>query len=103
MPLTSWALCNFEMNIATNIRGASFRILVCWSSLYLSIIINVTIAINSKNKFLELKHFLLSKIKSDEGKSCYLPIFLTNDLRLDLIKHKQNKGTMGAANIAVVL
>ena len=40
---------------------------------------------------------LLSKIKADEGKSCYLATFSTKYLNFNLIKHNQNKGTMRAA------
>ena len=50
-----------------------------------------------KDKFFELKHLLLSKIKADEGKSCYLATFSTKDLNLNLIKHNQNKDIMGTA------
>ena len=75
-----------------------------------------------RNKFLELKHLLLSKIKADEDKSCYhctktkvfqllkkslienyffctvyLDPFSTKDFNFNFIKHNRNKDTMGAA------
>ena len=51
-----------------------------------------------KNKFLELKYLLLSKIKEDAGKSCYLGTFLTKYFNFN-----QNNGTMGAAKTVAVL
>ena len=77
-------------------RGASFREQVCRSSLSLHHH-QCNYCYKFKNEFLELKHLHLSKIKTDEGKSCYLATILTKDLNLNLTKHKQNKGTMGAA------
>ena len=78
-------------------RGVFFRGLTYWSFLYLSIIliINVTTAINSKKiSGVEApSSTVLSKIKADEGKSCYLATFLTKDLNL----YNNNKNIMGTA------
>ena len=99
--LTSWALYNFKVNIAKKMRGVFFRGLACSSSHYLSLIliINVTTAMTWKINFLSWgpSSTVLSKIKVDEGKSCYVATFLTKDLNSNLIKHNQNEDMMGTA------
>ena len=50
-----------------------------------------------KNKFHELKHFLLSKIKADEGRPCYLATISTKYFNFYLRKHSKSKDTIGAA------